>query len=94
VNAADIFLTGLVWAQYRLPEAGMHLIDALESSDPELQSLAQVMLEQEGVCSKELVDTVTGDKSTSVESLLFANAPANVTQSMTGDFWWLPVASA
>lgn len=56
MDATDIVLLGLVWAQFRRPEAGIQLIDAIESDDPEIVSLAAAMLEQEGLCSKELVN--------------------------------------
>jgi len=96
MDATDIVLLGLVWAQFRRPEAGIQLIDAIESDDPEIVSLAAAMLEQEGLCSKELVNEAMSrcSHSSNLEARLYARVPGNVAQALSSDFWWLPAASA
>ncbi len=93
MNATDVILCGLVWAQFRVRTAGLELVRALESADPELQSLAEVMLEQAGVCSRELVrDAIARDDDASVEQSLHSFRPTDGAPKYS-EFWWLPPSS-
>ena len=95
MNANDILFCGLVWAQFRKPEAAWELLDAAESQDPEIKSLAEAMLDQSGLCSRELLDeAITGDQDTPVELRLVAYIPGNGVAAQSSDFWWLPAANA
>ena len=95
MDATDVVLMGLVWAQFRRPEAGLQLVQAIDSDDPEIVSLAAAMLEQDGLCSKELVNSAIARPSdANLESRLQAHIPGNVAQALSSDFWWLPAASA
>jgi hypothetical protein len=93
MDATHVILCGLVWAQFRKREAGLELVRAIESADPELQSLAEVMLEQAGLCSGELVkDAIAKDSHTALETRLFSFQAANTAQAAS-DYWWLPLSS-
>ena len=93
MDAGDVILCGLIWAQFREHQAGLQLIEAIESDDPELQVLAEVMLDQAGLCSRELVrDAIATDHETALESLLLSIQPTDAVPWASG-FWWLPLAS-
>jgi hypothetical protein len=95
MDATDVVLLGLVWAQFRRPDAGLQLVEAIEGGDPEIVSLAAAMLEQDGLCSKEMVHSAIHRRSEgNLESQLSAYVPGNVAQAIPSDFWWLPAASA
>ena len=95
MDVNDVLFCGLIWAQFRRPEAGFHLLDAAESSDPELKCLAQAMLEQAGVCSSELVNgAIEGENNRRVECKLVAYTPGNTSSSLSSDFWWMPTTNA
>jgi hypothetical protein len=55
MDANDLVLCGMVWAQFGQETAGRELIRALASSDDLMRVLARTMLEQGGGCSKELI---------------------------------------
>ena len=94
MNAIDVILCGLIWAQFREREAGMELVRAIESADPELQCLAEVMLEQAGLCSRELVqDAIANQADASLEACLVSHQPCDSSVGGSG-FWWLPPALA
>jgi hypothetical protein len=50
-----LVLWGMVWAQFGAQEAGLELIRALTSSDPDVRVLARTLLEQANDGSKELI---------------------------------------
>ena len=94
MDATDVILCGLVWAQFREYQAGLQLVRAIESADPELQMLAEVMLEQAGLCSGDLVrDAIATDNHKKLETLLLSFRPSERVEA-NARFWWLPLASA
>ncbi len=94
MDATDVILCGLIWAQFRKREAGMELVRAIESADPELQCLAEVMLAQAGLCSRELVqDAIANDIHACLEARLLSHQPTDSICSHSG-FWWLRPALA
>jgi hypothetical protein len=95
MNLNDVLFCGLIWAQFRRVEAGLQLLDAAESSDPELKSLAEAMLDQAGLCSDELLsEAVQSQKDSPLEFQLIAYTPGNISSSAPTDFWWLPTTNA
>jgi len=81
MDATDVILCGLVWVQFRQREAGLELVRAIESADPEPQSLAEVMLEQAGLCSEELVkDAIAKDSYAALETRLLSFQPSDTAQ--------------
>jgi hypothetical protein len=81
MDATDVILCGLVWAQFRQREAGLELVRAIESADPEPQSWAEVMLEQAGLCSEELVkDAIAKDSYATLETRLLSFQPSDTAQ--------------
>ena len=94
MDATDLLLFGFVWAQTRRQEAGLELVRALESDDPELQAIAQTMLEQAGECSQEMIGLLATDEPGSLESSLVSFQSSNTAQSRSSDYWWLPPGEA
>jgi hypothetical protein len=93
MDATHVILCGLVWAQFRKREAGLELVRAIDSADPELQSLAEVMLEQAGLCSGELVrDAIAKDNHAALETRFLSFQASNTAQTAS-DYWWLPLSS-
>lgn len=93
MDAMDVILCGLIWAQFRKREAGLELVRAVESADPELQAIAEVMLEQAGLCSSELVkDAIAADGQSSIETQLLSFQACNTIHGVC-DYWWLPLTS-
>lgn len=94
MDATDVFFCGFVWAQTRGREAGLELVRAIESDDPELQSIAQAMLDQAGVCSKEMITGALDAKTIRpLESSLVSFQPGNCA-GCPRDFWWLNLTEA
>jgi len=90
MDATDVILCGLVWAQFRQPEAGLELVRAIESADPEPQSLAEVMLEQAGLCSEEVVkDAIAKDSYAALETTTVVVSALGHRARGIG-YWWLP----
>jgi len=55
MDAAYVFLCGVVWSRYGEEPAGLELIRATHSSDKELRLLARALLQQAGDQSKVLI---------------------------------------
>ena len=66
MDANDLVLCGMVWAQFGQETAGRELIRALASSDELMRVLARTMLEQGGGCSKELIGQALAEDQISV----------------------------
>jgi HEAT repeat protein len=66
-----LVLCGMVWAQFGAQEAGLELIRALTSSDPDVRVLARTLLEHANGGSQELIgEALTQDEiSVSMASL-------------------------
>lgn len=50
-----LMLCGMVWAQFGKEDAGLELIRALDSSDPDIRVLARTLLAHANGGSKELI---------------------------------------
>jgi len=50
-----LMLCGMVWAQFGKEDAGMELIRALASDDPDVRVLARTLLGQSACSSKQLI---------------------------------------
>lgn len=96
MDASDVFLCGLVLARFRSLDALEELINALDSSDPESQALAEAMLAQANLCDEELMEGILA--AAKIHPL-----EPHLTQLRWDDYsqdrrrtqvWWLPVASA
>jgi HEAT repeat protein len=61
-----LVLCGMVWAQFGAQEAGLELIRALTSSDPDVRVLARTLLEQANGGSKELIGEALAQDEISV----------------------------
>jgi hypothetical protein len=46
MNADYVFLCGVMWAQYASEDAGLELVRALDSADPDVVFLARALLER------------------------------------------------
>ena len=61
-----LVLCGMVWSQFGAQEAGLELIRALTSSDPDVRVLARTLLEQANGGSKELIGEALAQDQISV----------------------------
>ena len=56
MEASYVLACGIVWRKTSDPEAGWELVEALESADPRLRSLAQALLAESGKPSLDLLE--------------------------------------
>lgn len=56
MEASYVLACGIVWRKTADPEAGWELVEALESADPRLRSLAQALLVESGEPSMDLLE--------------------------------------
>ena len=91
-----LVLCGMAWLQFGSEDAGLELIRALASSDPDVRVLARTLLEQASGGSKELIgEALAQDEiSASMASLCgFEKDPEPWMQSLGGTMWG-PLTSA
>ena len=70
MEASYVLACGIVWRKTADPEAGWELVEALESADPSLRSLAQALLVESGEPSMDLLEdaVATGRVSPQIAS--------------------------
>jgi len=91
-----LVLCGMAWSQFGSQDAGLELIRALASSDPDVRVLARTLLEQSNGGSKELIgEALAQDEiSASMANLCgFEKGEEPRVQSLSGSTW-RPLASA
>jgi hypothetical protein len=81
MDATYIFLCGIRWARSEEESAGLELIRATSSSDPEVRVLAQAMLQQAGDRSKQLIGKALSQAEMSAVQAAFT--PSNSRRDST-----------
>jgi len=66
MNGDYLVLCGMLWAQFGQREAGLELIRALGSTDPDVRVLARTLLEQAEGGSRELIGEALAEDQISV----------------------------
>jgi len=91
-----LVLCGMVWAQFGEEDAGLELIRALTSPDPDVRVLARILLEQANGSSKELIgDALAEDEiSVSMANICGFSKDCEAGMSSFSAGRWFPVASA
>ncbi|MGA8150499.1 MAG: hypothetical protein WB952_06080 [Terriglobales bacterium] len=91
-----LVLCGMAWSQFGAEDAGLELIRALASSDPDVRVLARTLLEHANGGSKELIaEALAQDEITASMANLcgFEKDEEPRLQSLGGSTW-LPSAAA
>jgi len=91
-----LVLCGMVWAQFGAEDAGLELIRALTSPDPDVRVLARTLLEQANGGSKELIgDALAEDEiSVTMANICGFSKDCDASMSSFSAGRWFPVASA
>jgi len=86
-----LVMCGMVWAQFGKQDAGLELIRALASPDPDVRVLARILLEQASERSKELIcEALALDEiSVSMAKLCgFAQEHVTKLKDPAASVWW------
>jgi hypothetical protein len=67
MEASYVLACGIVWRKTADPEAGWELVEALESADPRLRSLAQALLVESGEPSMDLLENAVATGKVSLQ---------------------------
>ena len=91
-----LVLCGMAWSQFGSQDAGLELIRALASSDPDVRVLARTLLEHANGGSKELIgEALAQDEiSVSMASLCGFEKDQEPRLQSLGGSSWLPSPSA
>jgi len=98
MEASYVLACGIVWRKTADPEAGWELVQALESADPCLRSLAQALLVESGEPSMDLLEdaVATGTMSPQIAGPCMAEilrcgharqTNENAAKQHLGDVW-------
>ena len=91
-----LILCGMAWSQFGSQDAGLELIRALASSDPDVRVLARTLLEQANGGSKELIGEALAQEeiSASLANLCGFEKDQEPRVQSLGGSQWRPLASA
>jgi len=91
-----LMLCGMVWAQFGKEDAGLELIRAMDSTDPDIRVLARTLLAQANGGSKELLAEAwaNAEISAHMASLCGFEQDRRATANGFGGSRWVATGSA